>query len=187
MGTAIGWITDVPIDIAPLKARDLALFDQHFARHRAESGRGDRHFMPFAPDDHEGPKGLDARLFQLPLDAPGWQRWWVAWLDNARIIGHVDLKGEFLKTALHRCELGVGIERTHRHQGLGRRLMTTAIEFARQAPSLDWIDLRVFAHNDNARALYMDLGFVEVATLTDRFRIEGTSLDDVMMALDVRV
>jgi len=172
--------------IQPLTRRDLTRFDQHFARHRWESGRGDYHFMPFEPGDPEGPRGLDARLFELPLHAPGWQRWWVAWAPAGdRIVGHVNLKGDHLKTSLHRCELGIGIERAYRKHGLGRRLMDLAIAYCRQAPSVAWLDLRVFGHNENARALYRDLGFVELGVIEDRFRIGSDHIADVIMTLDV--
>lgn len=172
--------------IRPLTRDDLSLFEAHFNRHRAESGRGDHHFMPFAPDDPQGPRGLDAAALHLPLDEPGWQRWFVATVtDEERIIGHVNLKGDGLRTGLHRCELGIGVERGYRSHGLGRRLMNTAIAFARSDPRLAWIDLRVFGHNRVGRALYGALGFVEVGTLIDRFRVEGQQIDDVIMTLAV--
>lgn len=171
--------------IRALARADGPLFDTHFARHCAESGRGDIHFMPFAPGDG-GPRGLTFERLVLALDAPDWQRWFAAFHDGEkRIVGHVDLKGDGLRTGLHRCELGIGIERPFRGQGLGRRLMQHAIDFCRQAPSIDWLDLKVFGHNSVARALYRSLGFIEVGTVADRFRIEGTSVDDVLMTLDV--
>lgn len=173
-------------EIRALGNADLTLFEEHFTRHRAESGRGEGHFMPFAPDDPRGPAGMDPRRLDMPLHAPGWQRWFGAFTDNgARIVGHVDVKGEVLAAALHRCELGIGIERAHRGRGLGRRLMQHAIDLARQAESLDWLDLKVFAHNAPARALYRSLGFIEVGTITDRFRIDGQRIDDVVMTLNV--
>lgn len=172
--------------IVPLDAGRVALYDEHFARHRAESGRGEWHFMPFAPDDPNGPMGLDPRRLGLPLDAPGWQRWFLALAgDGSRAVGHVNLKGDALAAGLHRCELGIGIERPHRGLGLGRRLMGVAIDFARDADTIDWVDLRVFGHNAPARALYRSLGFREIGTLTDRFRIGDAVVDDVLMTLDV--
>jgi len=172
--------------IRPLTRDDLTPFEAHFHRHRAESGRGDHHFMPFAPGDPNGPRGLDPEALRLPLDAPGWQRWFVATVTSEDlIIGHVNLKGDGLRAGLHRCELGIGIERGYRSQGLGRRLMNTAIAYARDEPRLAWVDLRVFGHNAAGRALYGSLGFVEVGTLLDRFRIEGQQIDDVIMTLAV--
>ena len=173
-------------EIRLLGSDDLMLFREHFTRHRAESGRGDWHFMPFAPDDRTGPAGMDPRRIHVPLTVPGWQRWFGAFVDGgSSIVGHVDIKADLLTAALHRCELGIGIERAHRGRGLGKRLMNTAIQYARDAESIAWLDLKVFAHNTPARALYRSLGFVEIGIVVDRFRIEGVSIDDVVMTLDV--
>lgn len=142
--------------------------------------------MPFAPDDPVGPRGLNESSLDRPLTSPGWQRCFVALNeDETGIVGHVNLKGDPLKCGLHRCELGIGIERPRRGQGLGKRLMKTAIEFARDVDTIAWVDLKVFAHNTAARALYRSLGFVEIGTLGDRFRIGESSIDDVIMTLDV--
>ncbi len=171
--------------IRPLIAGDRARFRDHLERHRRESGRGESHFLPFVPGDREGPKGVDFAVLERPLDEPGWHRAWVAVAGDGEIVGHVELKGDGVKTGLHRCELGIGIERACRGGGLGRRLMDTAIEFARGVETLAWIDLRVFAHNAAGRALYLSLGFVEVGRVADRFRIDGESIDDLVMTLEI--
>lgn len=62
--------------------------------------------------------------------------------------------------------------------------MTEAITWAR-AEGLRWLDLGVFADNAPARALYRQLGFVEVGTVPDAFRIDGRSVEDVSMVLDL--
>ena len=173
--------------IAELGVADHARFDAHMARHRAESGEDGLHFMPFARDDPDGPRGVGDNL-GMSLSTPGWKRCWVA-RERARpaeIIGHVDLKGHPLRAAAHRCELGIGIERRGRGMGLGRRLMAVAMDWARQQPELDYIDLSVFADNARARALYRALGFVEAGVLADRFRLDGVQIDDVAMVLKLR-
>ncbi|MEQ8859290.1 MAG: GNAT family protein [Pseudomonadales bacterium] len=168
-------------------ANDLQLLAEHQARHRAESGQDGFHFMPFAPGDDSGPRLRLAEGLERPLTEPGWERVFAAFTDHrAGIVGEVNLTGDSLRTGLHRCELGIGIEHSHRGQGLGRRLMQTAIDFVRAAEPLAWLDLKVFAHNHPARALYRTLGFQEIGTVTDRFRIDGARIDDVMMTLDVR-
>ncbi|MEM7099357.1 MAG: GNAT family N-acetyltransferase [Pseudomonadota bacterium] len=171
--------------IHPMEATDLVLFEAHFARHRSESGRGgDYHFMPFAPDDADGPNGMDPSTLARSLDEPGWQRWWVA-KSGGNIVGHVDLKGGGIKAQLHRCELGIGIERAYRGRGLGRVLMNSAITFCQLSPSIEWLDLRVFAHNKNARHLYRSMGFEEYGLAPDWVRIGPTKIDDVLMTLSV--
>lgn len=173
--------------IAPLNLSDLAAFQEHFQRHKAESGQdGDIVFMPFEPGGIEGPQGLNTEELEYELTTPGWQRWWALRDETGQhIVGHVDLKGSRLSAMLHRCELGIGIERGHRHNGHGRALMQAAIDFCRAAPSLDYLDLRVFSHNHTARRLYQSLGFREVAVMPDLMRIQGESIDDVFMTLNV--
>ena len=63
--------------------------------------------------------------------------------------------------------------------------MGAAIDYARSAHSLAWIDLRVFFHNVAGLALYQSLGFAEVGRLNDRFRIDGAVIEDMVMALNV--
>lgn len=174
------------IEIKPFTADASEEILNHFQRHRRESGQDGVHFMPFAPDDPHGPQGISIEKAFLPLDTIGWQRWFYARdISSGKIVGHVDLKGDGLRAGLHRCDLGIGIETAYRGAGLGKRLMMTAIDFARSVDSLAWIDLKVFAQNRRAYALYKQLGFTEVGILRDRFRIEGESLDDVVMVLNV--
>lgn len=139
------------IIIEPLTLESVDESRDHFERHRAESGRGDPHFMPFEPDDPEGPRGLDVEGLARPLSERGWQRWFVARDPASGIIGHVNLKGDGLKVGLHRCELGIGIERPYRGHGLGRSLTRTAIDFARRADSLAEIRDRLPQETAGAR------------------------------------
>lgn len=56
----------ITLSTRPLGVADLGCFHDHFERHRAESGRdGDQHFMPFDPDDEDGPAGLVASALDL--------------------------------------------------------------------------------------------------------------------------
>ncbi|HWK55114.1 MAG TPA: N-acetyltransferase [Hyphomicrobiales bacterium] len=174
------------IEIEPFTHDAGTALEAHLQRHRLESGNSDIHFMPFAPGSSHGPRGINLESALLPLDTPGWQRWFCAReIGSGNIVGHVNLKSDSLETGLHRCELGIGIERAFRGQGLGKRLMNHAIAFARNSEHLTWIELKVFAHNSAARALYRQLGFEEVGMVPDRFRILGESIDDAIMILNV--
>ena len=174
------------ISIRPFTVADQDVLQAHLRRHFAESGHDDIIFIPFDLALGDGPSGITPENSFLPLDRPGWQRWFCAWNDaTGEIVGHVDLKGDKLRAASHRCELGIGIERAWRGQGLGQRLMETAIGFAQAAESLVWLDLRVFAHNTRARALYTKMGFVEVGVRHDLIRIGDQRIDDVVMVLRV--
>lgn len=143
--------------------------------------------MPFIPGDVDRPTGVSFEKLLLDIDQKGWHRCWVA-VDtlSKRFVGHVDLKAGNLKTSLHRCELGLGVERAYRRCGLGSKLMDIAIAFARQQPQLHWIDLGTFACNIPAQELYLQKGFTQVGIVKDRFRINETSIDNVMMNLNVK-
>ena len=77
------------------------------------------------------------------------------------------------------------MERDVRGQGWGKKLMETAIAWAKSEPSLDYIDLYVFGHNSRARALYKSLGFIESEINRDSFRVGSQSIDDIHMILRV--
>jgi RimJ/RimL family protein N-acetyltransferase len=116
-----------------------------------------------------------------PLTEPGWSRTW-GLLDGNIVFGHLDLKGGQLASDLHRATLGIGLERDATGKGHGSAMMLAAIAWARDN-RLAWIDLGVFSGNARARHLYRKLGFVEVGTVRDRFRVDGASIDDVSMTL----
>jgi RimJ/RimL family protein N-acetyltransferase len=171
--------------IRALTLDDLVRFQDHISRLRAESGRGDEPFTPVTPADRREPK-VDVDAFARPLTEPRWRRAFGVVTEDGGIVGAVELKGDEFRAGLHRCELGIGIERPYRRLGFGRQLLEKAIDFARASSTIDWIDLYVFGHNVAARALYRNLGFKEAGTVADRFRIDGRSIDDVIMSMRIQ-
>lgn len=171
--------------IRALTIDDRQRFEDHLVRVRAESGHGgDLPFTPVTPADRRDPK-IDLDAYTRPLTEPKWRRAFVVVTEEGRIVGAAELKGDELRAGLHRCELGLAVERPYRRLGLGRQLLESAIEFAHASRSIEWLDLYVFGHNVAARALYKSLGFEEGGTVTDRFRIDGRSADDVFMTLKI--
>ena len=172
--------------IRPLALPDCQRFQEHIGRIRAESGRGgDLPFTPTTPTDQVDPAKFDFEPYVRALTDPKWRRAFVLVTEDGSIVGHVDLQGDRFRAGLHRCELGIGIERPYRRLGFGRQLLGNAIELARASRTIDWIDLYVFGHNVAAQALYRALGFKEAGKVTDRFRIDGRSIDDVIMTLEL--
>jgi RimJ/RimL family protein N-acetyltransferase len=171
--------------IVQLDDADLPALVAHIARHSAESGQdGDQIFRPRssdAPVDDMATIERHKLGWAQPLDEPYWLRTWGVGIGH-QIVGHLDLHGGRLASEFHRAMLGMGIERGSRGKGYGRGLLAAAITWAKNA-ELAWLDLGVFAHNARARALYASVGFVEVGTIPDRFRVDGTVIDDVSMVL----
>lgn len=171
--------------IALLASEHAPALCAHIRRHGAESGQGgDVIFRPRSSGEELDEAAAIERHragWARPLSEPLWLRTW-GLLEDGVILGHLDLHGGRLPAELHRATLGMGLERAARRQGHGRAMMAMAIAWARDH-GLAWLDLGVFAHNRPARALYASVGFVEVGTTRDQFRVDGTSIDDVAMTL----
>jgi ribosomal protein S18 acetylase RimI-like enzyme len=120
------------------------------------------------------------------VGAPNWRRGWTARDEHGAIIGHVDLRARPDPSTAHRCLLGLGVHRAHRRQGVGDALIQHAIAWAISQTELEWIDLSVLGGNTAARRLYQRTGFVQVATVIDMFRVDGESVDDILMTRRIR-
>lgn len=172
--------------LALLGLEDMEDLVDHMVRQVAESGRdGSTIFNPFGRDHRWDPAEIRQRRrlrWETNIGEPGWGRCFGAW-DGARIVGHVEIDGGSIASNQHRALLMMGIERTYHGRGLGTRLIEAAVQWCGDATDLAWIDLGVFADNSAARALYRKAGFVEIGTTRDRFRVDGTSIDDIHMVL----
>jgi GNAT superfamily N-acetyltransferase len=178
-----------PYRIRLAREGDLPAWREFLHAQLLENGRGGVFFAPrssrSARAGNEAERLAERRLaLARRLDEPGWLRVFLVDDGAGWIVGHADLTGGSLESELHRCRLGIGLREGHRRRGVGEALLSTAIEWARDA-GLAWMDLGVFEPNPPAQALYRKLGFVEVGRTPDRFRIDGTSITDVLMALDL--
>jgi RimJ/RimL family protein N-acetyltransferase len=168
------------------KSADLRAYVEHVVKHAAESGQhGAPHFSlsrTLAPSDISD--ATETRWARR-LDEPLWGRTWLL-LDEARVVGHLDLRGGRLRAEMHRAVLAMGIQMAFTGRGHGMRLMQEAVAWARDVARLSWIDLGVFATNTRARKLYARAGFVETGFVRDAFRIDGgVRIDDVPMTLSL--
>lgn len=142
--------------------------------------------------DWEGFRERELERWSSPLDAPGWRRAWGVFVPNdaedggaERMVGHCTLAAGDLATAVHRAQMGLGVQRPFRRRGYGLTLVETALEWARAIPSLDWVDLGVFEGNDHALAMYERLGFERIGRTPDIFRVNGESITSIAMTLNV--
>ncbi len=183
-------LLSLPVTPPETRGADVLLdaYADHATRHGLESGAdGDLVFMPYGAGERptrQRVRDHKDSAWRRSLAVPGWVRTWALWSGD-EILGHADLTGGPMPAALHRCWLGMGLERAARGQGYGRLLLDTLIDWAVSRPEIAWIDLGVFAHNTRARRLYRSVGFVETSLTTDRFRVDGQRIDDVQMTLDL--
>jgi RimJ/RimL family protein N-acetyltransferase len=175
--------------IRPLEPTDIDAFLAHVDKQMRENGRGATpRFALRAPSVEPDVERL-RRALQAGLPAaagsPGWFRVWID-AGPSEIHGHVGLRAPVEAQALHRALVNIGVLEPHRRAGVARALLQAAIGWTAAQPQLHWLDAEVFAHNEPALRLFRDLGFVEAARLHDMFRIDGASVDDVRLVLNVR-
>lgn len=181
---------EAPPTIAPVEIDALDRFFAYLEEHASENGvDGGPLFQPY----HRGAPwraSEKAPLFRaglaVPVGALGWRRAWAASDDHDAVIGHVDLRSHGEPCTAHRCLLGLGVHRAHRRQGIGHALIRHVVDWATRETALDWIDLSFLAGNATAERLYLRAGFDRVATVADKFRVDGESIDDVLMTLRLR-
>jgi len=105
----------------------------------------------------------------------------VALVDKA-VVGWCDVLPVFGEARQHIGVLGIGLVKRARHQGLGGRLMTTAVSTA-WARGFTRVELTVRVDNHNARALYERLGFQHEGIKRNAFLVDGQYCDSHAMAL----
>ena len=176
--------------IRPIGASGLAAFTAYLADQLSDNGRNGRPlFQPSSPSlafPVEEKVAAFRNAMAIPIGDPNWRRIWGAFDDGNCIVGHVDLRSHEEPCTRHRAALGMGVHRDHRGQGLGRRLLAFAIEWALSETRLEWIDLSVPGENMPARSLYEKAGFQILATIQDMYRVDGISVADVIMTKRLR-
>ncbi|MFO0614624.1 MAG: N-acetyltransferase [Polyangiaceae bacterium] len=195
--------SDLRCVVRDARPNDVGDYASHVARHLAESGRNGSFHFGVTRDVARAELETTMNLrWIVPLHLVGWARAWLLWDGDpraarfgprasvapaSRVVGHAELRGPFVTSSLHRALFSIGIERAFVGRGYGEALMREAITWARSQPTLAWIDLQVFASNTPAVALYKKLGFVDVGTCRDAFRMDdGTRIDDTHMVLALR-
>jgi ribosomal protein S18 acetylase RimI-like enzyme len=102
------------------------------------------------------------------------------------LVGYVQL-GYPTKLAANQHVLavrGLAVLPAYRRRGIARRLLSAAIEEARERGACR-LTLRVLGTNGGAQALYASMGFEVEGILHGEFLIEGRYVDDVLMAIPV--
>lgn len=104
-------------------------------------------------------------------------------VSDGKVVGWCDIMPRNSRPVMaHVGVLGIGLLPAFRGCGIGRRLMTAALDKAR-AKNLTRIELGVREGNDNAMALYKKTGFQVEGLQKKAFRIDGVYENVYQMAL----
>ncbi|MDQ2822937.1 MAG: GNAT family N-acetyltransferase [Pseudomonadota bacterium] len=178
------------LTIEPVEPGDLPALFVYLDDHLQDNGKnGTPLFQPMARHESFFPaarKAAFATGLATPVGTPHWRRAWIALDASGTIAGHVDVRARPEKATAHRAMLGMGVHRDFRRQGLGKRLLQVAQDWATQEAGLDWLDLEVIATNLPGRALYLGYGFSVTGEIADMFRIDGEAIAYTFMTLALR-
>lgn len=107
-----------------------------------------------------------------------------AW-DGEHLVGLVALSPESMTKLSHKAMLyGMYVAPSHRSQGLGRALLSAALDLAQDAPAIRKVCLYVNLSQQAAVNLYLSLGFVPFGHERDAICVDGRYYDEWLMAWD---
>ena len=136
----------------------------------------EKRFLAFT----QAPPEQECRSFYSAIVDNGWCQM-VALLDGA-VVGWCDVLPTHGQARSHIGTLGIGLVPSARHHGIGKKLMTAAIDAAWKT-GITRIELTVRADNPRAKALYERLGFSVEGLHRRSFRVDGEYADSYSMAL----
>lgn len=103
---------------------------------------------------------------------------------EGKVAGHALLDPLHLTAIQHVVHLTIAVHNGWQEKGVGQAMLTFLIDWARQSPAVEKIELHVRSSNSRAIALYRKLGFQEEGRWRRRVKVkEGVYLDDVLMGL----
>ena len=105
-------------------------------------------------------------------------------MDGDRVIGNIGLSGDTHPQKSHGTRLGMSVLAPYRNQGIGSRLMDTAIQWCTDH-RLRRLELEVLSNNASAQRFYRNKGFVLEGCRTASVNVDGVFVDCHMMALHI--
>lgn len=106
--------------------------------------------------------------------------------DNERLVGNASLSCVMdRKKTLHRATFGIAILKSDWGQGLGKKILTELIKFAKQA-GYELLELEVASTNTTAINLYKKLGFVVYGERDHSLKLKnGEYSGELLMVLNL--
>ncbi len=103
---------------------------------------------------------------------------------DAKVIGQLDFSNGHRKRNSHTGEFGMGVHKDFRGLGVGSLLIDALVDWAKDNPGIEKINLCVHQTNDRAIATYKKIGFqVEGLRTKDLKYPNGAYVDTVLMGL----
>jgi RimJ/RimL family protein N-acetyltransferase len=102
-------------------------------------------------------------------------------VDADRIIGRLSLARDPHPSSSHVADVGLMVAASHRRRGVGRALLSAAVNWARRA-AVTKLELHVFPWNEPAIQLYEAFGFEREGLRRGHYVRDGVAVDALLMA-----
>jgi RimJ/RimL family protein N-acetyltransferase len=169
-----------PCVIRTATERDATALHDHLTR-----VAGDGVYIVTEPDEVPSPDEIRRKIFrynQSPNDLN-----LVATLEDGSLIGDLLATGGERRRVNHKIRFGLSVDSRYRDRGVGRALIIALLDWAKAHPTIEKIELGVFASNLRGRHLYTSLGFQEEGFRRREIRVSPDVYeDDIAMALFVK-
>lgn len=100
---------------------------------------------------------------------------------SGALVGMIHLSNGHRRRIAHTSEFGMSVSRPFRNQGIGRLLIQSLLDWARENTTIEKISLKVHGDNDRAIHLYKNLGFVEEGCLKKEIKYGPNQYVDVLI------
>lgn len=107
-----------------------------------------------------------------------------AFIDN-QLVGQLVFRAGFRPRIKHSGEFGITVLKEHWSKGIGKKLISYLIAWAKENQIIRKINLKVRSDNYNAIALYTKMGFVSEGTITREFFINGEFYNSIHMGMEI--
>ena len=107
-------------------------------------------------------------------------------LDSNQIVSIGNLSASKRERTKHVSVLGISVLKSHWNMGIGKQMMNTLIDFAKQAPDTKAVHLEVRSDNRIAIHLYESVGFKKNSTIPEMMFIQDNYYDIDLMILSVK-
>ena len=107
-------------------------------------------------------------------------------IDSNQVVSVGNLSASKRERTKHVSVLGISVLKSHWNMGIGKKMMNSLIEFAKQAPDTKAIHLEVRSDNLVAIHLYESVGFKKNSTIPEMMHIQDNYYDIDLMILNVK-
>ena len=145
----------------------------------------EREFMITQPEEFLFSEEQERAWLLLHNDNPGAVS--LLAFEDSTLVGYLHFACEERRRRAHSGRFGIAVRREWRDRGVGRVLLQTLLDWAREEPQVEKVWLEVFATNSRGIHLYETLGFVEEGRLTKEIKVApGHYIDLVLMSRFVK-